>query len=102
MVGNEFILPQPRLQVAAPAVTLEPVVSTSIVPVEATPQPELIPVTVITSREPVLSRFVDLLHQYSIGVFALLFLLVGAAGIQVGNRYWTAGLESSIPALNVA
>ena len=31
----------------------------------------------------------ELMHRYWLGVFALLFLLIGIAAIQVGNTYWT-------------
>jgi lipoprotein-anchoring transpeptidase ErfK/SrfK len=45
-------------------------------------------------------RFVNLLHHYSLGVFALLFLLVATAGIEVGGRYWSARVLDSVkPAL---
>jgi len=35
------------------------------------------------------NRFVDAAHHYSLAVFALLFLAVGVAAIQVGGSYWS-------------
>lgn len=47
-----------------------------------------------------LRRRVDVLHHYSLGAFALLFLIVAAAGIEVGGRYWLAKtLDSVKPAI---
>lgn len=34
------------------------------------------------------SRLADWLHHYSLGVFALLFLLLGISGLFVGKNYW--------------
>jgi len=35
-------------------------------------------------------RFVNLLHRYSLAVFALLFLAIGVSAIAVGGSYWSA------------
>jgi lipoprotein-anchoring transpeptidase ErfK/SrfK len=35
-------------------------------------------------------RCFELLHRYSLGVFALLFLAVASSGIEVGAAYWSA------------
>jgi hypothetical protein len=35
-------------------------------------------------------RALGLMHRYWLGVFALLFLLIGVLGVQVGAAYWTA------------
>lgn len=49
-------------------------------------------------REPVFKHGFELLHQYSLGAFALLFLLVALSGIKVSAAYWSAHI--SLPALS--
>jgi lipoprotein-anchoring transpeptidase ErfK/SrfK len=94
VVGNEFIIPQPKLQVA--------------VPVAAAPAPIAVPAPAIRPQ-PVLEDigmefeelaeqrnvnvFMEFLHRYSLGVFAVLFLAVSASAIVVGGSYWTAHQE---------
>jgi lipoprotein-anchoring transpeptidase ErfK/SrfK len=39
----------------------------------------------------------NVLHRYSLGVFAVLFLLVGSSGVQVGAAYWSAHIPAVIP-----
>jgi lipoprotein-anchoring transpeptidase ErfK/SrfK len=46
--------------------------------------------------QPHASRLLNLLHQYSLAIFALLFLAVGSAGIAVGGRYWSSHVLSQI------
>jgi lipoprotein-anchoring transpeptidase ErfK/SrfK len=36
------------------------------------------------------------MHRHSLAVFALLFLLIGIAGLQVGSGYWTAHVLSQV------
>jgi len=43
-----------------------------------------------------LQRFVNLLHRYSIGFFALLFLLLAVAGIKVGGSYWSTKAVNAV------
>lgn len=40
------------------------------------------------TRQPILKRVLNFLHHYWIGAFALLFLVIAVAGIQVGSAYW--------------
>ncbi len=40
-------------------------------------------------------RFTDLLHSYSLAVFALLFLAIGVAAVEVGGNYWSARVISA-------
>lgn len=41
-------------------------------------------------------RLAGVLHHYSLGFFALLFLLVAVAGIKVGDHYWSARTIDSV------
>ena len=104
IVGNEFVLPAPRLPVSVPAVKLSLVEggSVPVIPVEAVSQMEVVPVTV--ARAPAASHFsqvIELVHHHSLIVFALLFLLVGASGIEVGGSYWSAQLLKPATGLSV-
>lgn len=54
-------------------------------------------------RQSFFKRGLEFMHAYSLGVFAILFLIVAVSGIQVGSAYWTAHrikpiLTSSSPA----
>jgi lipoprotein-anchoring transpeptidase ErfK/SrfK len=42
------------------------------------------------ASQPVFGRLMDWLHRYSLGVFALLFLLIAASAVWVGSLYWSA------------
>jgi lipoprotein-anchoring transpeptidase ErfK/SrfK len=78
-VGNEFVLPPSRLHiaVASPAVALE--------------APVALPEAPATSQfKKNWARAVDWLHDYSLGTFALLCLLVGSSAIQVAAAYQSA------------
>ncbi len=100
VVGNEFLLPQPTFETAAPAVS---------------PQPVIIPPPAMDDLEPGFKKrphggfqfkhLQDLLHRYAIGAFALLFLVVGASAIKVVSMYKSAhislaanSMETHIPA----
>ena len=56
-----------------------------------TPPDELLPASL-----PPLTRLFNFLHQYSLAVFALLFLAVGSAGVEVGGSYWSAHILSQV------
>ena len=83
-VGNEFIMPRPaRLQPAAAM----PATAPSAVP----PVLEGLNLEVESTSERAVqpwSTGLELIHRYSVGTFALLFLMVGAGSIQVGKAYW--------------
>lgn len=100
MVGNEFVMPQPRLSIAV----TKPATSLTSIPVQAVSTQEFIPV--ITPNDPArrapLAQLIDILHRYSLATFALLFLLVGSTGVQVGGNYWSARtLGKSKPVVNL-
>jgi lipoprotein-anchoring transpeptidase ErfK/SrfK len=103
IVGNEFVVPQPRLVPAAamPMPASEPIAAPIVSQTVTTP--------VTTERDfappasasdttyahesagrHLFETALDVLHHYSLAVFALLFLLVGSTGIQVGSAYWAA------------
>ena len=104
MVGNEFRLVTPRrlaMASAAPAPAALNLPSVQIVPIAVTAQPEFIAVTLpaVQRRRQPLHRLLDAAHQHSLIVFAILFLAVGVAGIDVGGRYWSARVLDSIKPL---
>lgn len=41
-------------------------------------------------------HLLEIMHRYSLGVFALLFLLIGIVGIQVGGAYWSEQVTTRI------
>lgn len=98
MIGNDFVLPHVQLQAATPIPAPQPMVSFTSVPVQSITQSEFIPVSVATHEivESPLSQLIDALHHYSLGTFALLFLLVGVAGIKVGSAYWSAHILNEV------
>jgi lipoprotein-anchoring transpeptidase ErfK/SrfK len=93
MVGNEFLVTaQPRLQLA----TLQAPEMVAHLPasaVQVIDQPAAGPVAVAPANR----AWLDLLYRQSFIVFALLFLLVTASGIEVGGRYWSGHLTASLP-----
>lgn len=100
MVGNEFVVPA-RLPAVSARVKLSRVRdedSVPVIPVEAISHLEIIPVTVNdTAAVSQLSKLLDLIHRQSFIVFAALFLLVAASGIEVGGRYWAAQVAAVKP-----
>jgi lipoprotein-anchoring transpeptidase ErfK/SrfK len=93
LIGNDFVLPQAQLQVATPLPAPKPMVSFTSVQVQSVPQRDFIPVSITsTSGSSVFEHALDAMHRYSLGVFALLFLIVASTGIEVGASYWSAHL----------
>lgn len=90
MVGNEFVVPVRRLTVGAPAAITQPALAGPAMPVledinfelEELPQ----------ARQALHRRIFEWLHQYSVGVFALLILLVGSSATQVWAAHQSAQL----------
>ncbi len=100
-VGNEFAFQYKPLHLAtsvvASEVAIEPVVASPIAPVVPLEQPHNFSSSADTPSTPTPpKRFMTLLHQYSLAAFALLFLLVAGAGIEVGGRYWSAHTMDAI------
>ncbi|HYH36271.1 MAG TPA: hypothetical protein VD706_02110, partial [Candidatus Saccharimonadales bacterium] len=54
--------------------------------------PQMIVVTPVATSpsHPKKSQKLDFMHRYWLGIFALLFLAVGAGGILLGGAYWSA------------
>jgi lipoprotein-anchoring transpeptidase ErfK/SrfK len=88
--GNDFASEQPRLHAAA-ALAVSSAQSASVSPRDFTPAAEFSSEAVSTLR-----RLLNLAHRYSLAVFALLFLAVGVATIEVGGKYWSAHVLNSI------
>ena len=95
MIGNEFMIAPPRLQVEETSVPTVPVV--------AAPPAEFLPVVVagLPDRPSPARRVFELVHRRSLIVLTLLFLLVGSAGIRVGGSYWSAHIINSKAATTV-
>jgi lipoprotein-anchoring transpeptidase ErfK/SrfK len=104
MVGNDFVvrrqsapdlkpLPEVPAQVEAPAAA--PFTGLSM-PVTLTPATGTLngPSLSLAPLHRYAEQANELLHRYSLIVFALLILLVGSSGIQVAARYATAHFES--------
>jgi len=103
VVGNEFVLARPHLRVVTEPDIIPPLERVMpIIPVEAISQQESIPVMVATPVRRVLPfrRLLNLAHRYSVASFALLFLLVGSAGIVVGGRYWSSRIDDGVKPLS--
>lgn len=93
IVGNEFIVPVRRMQVATPI---------SAIPA---PPPVLVSNRMVLEDVEIgfekVSRpkwLLDFAHRHSIIVFALLFLIVGSSAIQVGSAYVSAQYNIVSPA----
>lgn len=85
MVGNDFLVPRPKI--SAPVVTPTPVIATPTV-VSLPMDMDLPQVSASATAWP--KRLFNLMHRYSLGAFALLFLLVGSSAIQVASLYQSA------------
>jgi len=89
VVGNEFVVPQPRLQLATPLAT-QPASLPAVSALDGVLFDfEQIP----TGRHSLLTLAVEYFHQYSLGAFALLFLLVVGSATQVANIYTSTHLS---------
>lgn len=103
VVGNEFTLPQRKPRPIAPVV--RPVAVHVPVPVmPALDTVELAFEKVPHRRKRILTYPVELFHRYSLGAFALLFLIVGASAITVAGSYKSAQITlatNSISALRI-
>jgi lipoprotein-anchoring transpeptidase ErfK/SrfK len=84
-VASETSLPVAAALATAPSTPLLPVPQIH----DFTPPDKLLPAPLSP-----LTRLFNLLHHYSLAVFALLFLAVGIAGIKVGGSYWSAHIIS--------
>jgi len=96
-VGNDFVFPKAKIQIQRPVAAPSQPIRLSI-PVAATPSAASIEVSVTHttfSWHKPFQTFVDFLHKYSLGAFALMFLMVGASGIQVASSYKAGQIENS-------
>jgi len=87
MVGNEFVVPQPRLRVTAPAASTAAATPIASHPVE---RRQFTVPDHLAHGDSLGQRGLDLLHQYSLITFALLFLLVTSSATIVGGKYISA------------
>jgi lipoprotein-anchoring transpeptidase ErfK/SrfK len=104
VVGNEFIVPQPKLQVTAPTLAAPIIAAPIAVAPSATPSVPVKPVLGEVEfgfekvpHKTAFGKILELIHHYSLGVFALLFLAVSSSAIIVGSSYWTAHQAVTAP-----
>lgn len=96
MVGNDFVLRKPRLvsasNISAPVTVVSaPVVTQAI---EVRHEPHVLESPTAESIN-VFQRLLDVMHNYSVGAFAILGFMVLAAAIYVGGLYWSARVAPS-------
>lgn len=99
-VGNDFIVSRPKIRIAAP------VAMPAAAPVALSVAPKPVLEDLDLSFEALPSKSLPgkvfyFFHKYSVGVFAVLFLAVAAAGITVGGSYWTARISNQTAALPI-
>ncbi|MEK7600236.1 MAG: L,D-transpeptidase [Patescibacteria group bacterium] len=92
MVGNDFVLPRPKMQAVKPAAMPRPAAALAQPVLADTPIDFETHAAEPTHRSP-FRYSSDLFHRYSLGAFALLFLLVGSSAIQVSALYLSANIE---------
>ncbi len=84
-VGNDFVRVKPALN---PAQQISPAHRVAIPVMSAFDDLALdIEPRIITKKRTFFSRPLDFIHRYSLGVFALLFLIVASSGIEVASVY---------------
>jgi hypothetical protein len=72
----------------------KPSAALQVVPALPVPHDFTPPAEFSAASQSVRDRFLNLAHQYSLAVFALLFLAVGVAAVSVGGNYWSNQLIS--------
>jgi lipoprotein-anchoring transpeptidase ErfK/SrfK len=108
IVGNDFIMPRPKLRVAKTVVNgVNPLPALSM---SLAPNPVIVPTPLLLpanhesgyNQKPLsmLARAIDIMHRYTVAVFALLILIIGSTGIEVGYSYWNAHELASIKAIS--
>lgn len=104
MVGNEFLVPAPRLQAAAPAApevsipVRSPVLGDTVA---LDYELETIPAAATKPWQRFSQPALDFIHKYSLGTFALLFLAVGLSATPLATNYLTNRIEASAPNIEV-
>lgn len=96
VVGNEFMISRPAPpRPAAPAPIATPILQPAGFSLDEInlnfeePSRQISPLSPI----PPLKTAFDLMHRYSLGVFAVLFLLIAASGIEVAKSYLAADVS---------
>lgn len=91
-IGNDFVLPRPKMKVQAsvPAMTVSP-------REEISPSEPVASGPLKSAKMPVSAKHkaahhtaLDYLHTHSFIVFAVAILFIGSLAIQIGGRYWEA------------
>ncbi len=92
-VGNEFIIPHAKVPVVAVAAVVSTPAPVPVAPIVAVPTLEDVELdfeNVAKRRRSPWKQLASLFHRYTVGAFALLFLLVGGSGILVYGAYESA------------
>lgn len=96
-VGNDFILPQAKIKKIEPVIAPAP--ATINIPVFAAPSTSSVDVVVEHSApnwKLPLNKASSFFHRYTMGVFAILFLIVGSSGIHLASQYLSRTTDESI------
>lgn len=101
-VGNDFILPPAKPEKVQPLVQSAPM--PMHIPVLAAPSAGAIDIAIhrqaaesVTSKnDSIVNKAVGLFHRYTLGVFAILILVVGSSGIQVASQYAAASTNEAL------
>jgi lipoprotein-anchoring transpeptidase ErfK/SrfK len=103
VVGNDFVLSRPRLQMAG-AAPLGATASATILPIHHIVSQETIPVYRDFRHEPTPPHQLikEAFHQYSLVIMALLFLVASGLSLKIGSHYWAAHLASRSTAIPAA
>lgn len=91
VMSEEAALPRPALLAAVSAVRSSTTLDEVHVPVRRITKAS-------ADNTSAYHRIKDLPHRYSVAAFALLFLAVGVAGIEVGGSYWSRQILAREPA----
>jgi hypothetical protein len=88
MVGNEFVLPQPKVEMkveaSIPAITIAPqevLPSDNLGDIDDTPNPQ---------AQHHGNHLLDFLHRHTFIAVSIAILIIGAAAIKLGANYWSA------------
>ncbi len=97
-IGNDFIAPKPRLQPAMQLSVPSPIPSLGLPNLTLDPPR---PSNKHSQRKPSRNSLLDVIHEHSVIVFALLLLIIGVAVIEFGSSYIMAHDYPPLPNNNL-
>jgi len=105
VVGNEFVVPQPRIRISIPVTAAESAGAGFSEPIPVNIRPAAVEQsneTFADKRFPLATQALDLMHGHSLITFAVLFLIVGSAAVKVGSGYLSEQVVSNVKPTSVA